>query len=104
MPDIKPFQNEEESLSIDELTIENRLDRVSIGIDISPIACKIARSKTLPLSAPGVARIVTLLKNKAQELLQPRLDTHFSEPLIPSTVQNKWYTDPVRQHLGPGRA
>jgi hypothetical protein len=30
MPDIKPFQNEEDSLAIDELTIENRLDRVSV--------------------------------------------------------------------------
>jgi hypothetical protein len=30
MPDIKPFRNEEDSFSIDELTIENRLDRVSV--------------------------------------------------------------------------
>lgn len=30
MSSIKPYQNEEESLAIGELTIENRMDRVSV--------------------------------------------------------------------------
>lgn len=30
MPNISPFENERESLSIGELTIENRLDQVSL--------------------------------------------------------------------------
>jgi hypothetical protein len=30
MPSIKPYQNEEESLAIDDLTVENRVDKVSI--------------------------------------------------------------------------
>ena len=30
MSNFKPFKNEEESLTIDDLTIENRLDRVSL--------------------------------------------------------------------------
>jgi hypothetical protein len=30
MPSIKPYQNEEESLAIDDLTVENRVDRVSV--------------------------------------------------------------------------
>ena len=30
MSNFKPFKNEEESLIIDDLTIENRLDRVSL--------------------------------------------------------------------------
>lgn len=36
-PAIQPFQNEEESVTILELTIENRLDRVSIygSVDIT---------------------------------------------------------------------
>ena len=36
-PAMKPFQNEEEVITISELTIENRLDRVSIygSVDIT---------------------------------------------------------------------
>jgi hypothetical protein len=34
MPDIDPFANEEDSLEIGELTIENRLDQVAIYGDI----------------------------------------------------------------------
>jgi len=30
MASIKPYQNEEDSLAIGELTVENRLDRVSV--------------------------------------------------------------------------
>ncbi len=30
MPTIQPFQNEEDALSIGELTIENRLDKVAL--------------------------------------------------------------------------
>jgi hypothetical protein len=30
MPSIKPYQNEAESLAIDDLTIENRTDRISV--------------------------------------------------------------------------
>lgn len=30
MADIKPFENEEDSITIGDLTIENRLDRVSL--------------------------------------------------------------------------
>lgn len=37
IPVIQPFQNEEEAITISELTIENRLDRVSIygSVDIT---------------------------------------------------------------------
>lgn len=36
-PTIQPFQNEEESVTISELTVENRLDRVSVygSVDIT---------------------------------------------------------------------
>lgn len=30
MPTIKPFQNEEESITIGELTVENRFDRIEL--------------------------------------------------------------------------
>jgi hypothetical protein len=77
-----------------------RLDRVSVGFDINPISCKISRAKTLELPATRIGRMVVALKNKAEELLQPRFDSRFSDPVIPVTVQAKWYTERVRQHLG----
>ena len=76
------------------------LDRASIGFDISPIACKITRAKTLRQSAPQIKRVVTVLRKQAYELLQPLLGSSMKEPLIPSSVQGKWYTERVRQQLG----
>lgn len=48
---IKPFQNEFESASIDELTIENRLDRVSIYGRIEITADTEGRYKAVVLHA-----------------------------------------------------
>ncbi len=48
MPKINPFQNEEESIQIGELTIENRLDRIelygSLHITKDKTGLKLARS------------------------------------------------------------
>ena len=48
MPKINPFQNEEESIQIGELTIENRLDRIelygSLHITKDKAGLRLARS------------------------------------------------------------
>jgi len=49
MDTIQPFENEAESLQIDELTIENRLDRISIygNIDITRDKAGLERARQL---------------------------------------------------------
>ena len=58
----KPFQNETETDAIDELTIENRLDRVSIYGSIEITADEEGRSK--------VASLQLLLNRVMAELLK----------------------------------
>ena len=58
----KPFQNETETDAIDELTIENRLDRVSIFGSIEITADEEGRSK--------VASLQLLLNRVMAELLK----------------------------------
>jgi hypothetical protein len=52
---IKPFQNEEESLTIDDLTIENRLDRIemygSVQITKDKVGLQLARELQQVLDA-----------------------------------------------------
>ena len=49
MSSIKPYQNEEESLAIGELTVENRLDRVSVygSIDLTKDKAGLQQAKAL---------------------------------------------------------
>lgn len=49
MPSIKPYQNEEESIAIDELNVENRLDRISVygSIDLTKDKTGLARAREL---------------------------------------------------------
>jgi hypothetical protein len=49
MSSIKPYQNEEESLAIGELTVENRLDRVSVygSIELTKDKAGLQQAKTL---------------------------------------------------------
>ena len=49
METIRPFENEVESLQIDELTIENRLDRISIygNIDLTRDKIGLERARQL---------------------------------------------------------
>ncbi|HEX5514646.1 MAG TPA: hypothetical protein VFY81_09645 [Gammaproteobacteria bacterium] len=49
METIRPFENEAESLQIDELTVENRLDRISIygNVDITRDKAGLERARQL---------------------------------------------------------
>lgn len=49
MDTIRPFENEAESLQIEELTIENRLDRISVygNLDITRDQAGLARARQL---------------------------------------------------------
>jgi hypothetical protein len=49
MSSIKPYQNEEESLAIGELTVENRLDRVSVygSIELTKDKAGLQQAKAL---------------------------------------------------------
>lgn len=49
MDTIRPFENEAESLQIEELTLENRLDRISIygNLDITRDQAGLARARQL---------------------------------------------------------
>jgi len=49
METIRPFENEVESLQIDELTVENRLDRISIygNIDLTRDKIGLERARQL---------------------------------------------------------
>src|SRR5258708_6158167 len=85
-----------------------RLGRVSVGIDINPIACLVAQAKTLPADARRIAAFVASTKAR----LMTRWDEIEIQP-APSTVQlKKWYTPAtsadlqrvwgcVQSHLGP---
>lgn len=49
MSSIKPYQNEEESLAIGDLTVENRLDRVSVygSIELTKDKAGLQQAKAL---------------------------------------------------------
>jgi DNA modification methylase len=65
-----------------------RLGRAATGIDINPIACMMARAKTLSCSAAEVTRFVTHVKNT----LFTRWDEIDPKPAPPEVQREKWYT------------
>lgn len=80
-----------------------RLRRPSIGVDLNPVACLIARAKTLDCHADAIGRLSQALACEARELLrgQPRLaQVQRRETAIPESVQGaKWYTPRTLRHL-----
>lgn len=64
---IKPFQNEEESESIDELTIENRLDRISIYGSLEITRDKAGLKQALALKEIVDATVAALKADKLPE-------------------------------------
>lgn len=86
------------------LVESQRLRRRSIGIDISPVSCLIARSKTLNTPAQHVIEAIAAVSEDATALIgvqQPlsRARTPFAQ--IPRAVQGqKWYTPKVLTNLG----
>jgi DNA modification methylase len=79
-----------------------RLGRRSMGIDLNPISCLIARAKTLTLPACRVEELIADIKTDARTAVTQRLRLAISQTdgLIPSAVQGpKWYTRAALQDL-----
>lgn len=80
-----------------------RLNRKSIGIDLNPIACAVAKAKTLQLPAKRIIRAIETLRGEAEDVLTGQIRSG-GNPLhdedIPETVQaEKWYSPRVRRDL-----
>jgi len=75
-----------------------RLDRPSIGIDLNPISCLMARSKTAAIPATKVNEIIQEIKAEATSRLS-ELTRKCPLTTPPKGVQQKWYTEPVREDL-----
>ena len=73
-----------------------RLGRDSIGVDVNPIACLVARAKTLSIPSNAVSKIVEDLRQDAIHALSTMsaLDGD-----LPDTVQAMWYNAAVRREL-----
>jgi DNA methylase len=69
-----------------------RLGRRSIGIDLSPIACLIARAKTIPSSFGRIERAIERLDKDAQNRLAKSVFAKGCKADAPASVQQKWYT------------
>jgi hypothetical protein len=65
MSSIKPYQNEEESLAIGELTVENRLDRVSVygSIELTKDKTGLQQAKALKEAVDAVVAALEADKN-----------------------------------------
>lgn len=80
-----------------------RLGRQAIGIDLNPVACLIARAKTLRLRATTVSELAARISSDAEDALNGQLRTDRELPAtrdIPATVQaDKWYSPRTRSAL-----
>lgn len=83
MASIKPYQNEEESLTIGDLTIENRLDRISVYGSV-----ELTRDKAGLLHAKAL-----------KDLLDAVVAALESEKALPEHVQIK-STEKVKNPFG----
>jgi hypothetical protein len=70
METIKPFQNETESFSIEDLTVENRLDRISIYGSLNVTRDKDGLAKALALKDLVDAMVKTLQGEKLPDHVQ----------------------------------
>lgn len=81
-----------------------RLGRRSIGIDLNPIACFVARAKTLAVSANSIGAAISAIKADATVYLTKQMHTDLKSQIravIPDPVQaSKWYTKRVQEELG----
>jgi SAM-dependent methyltransferase len=81
-----------------------RLDRVSIGVDLNPIAVLSVAAKTIPLSAQAVVRDTCEIERDVRVLLGDTLPIEVARRrgagLVPGTVQAaKWYAPRVLADL-----
>src|SRR6266478_2080272 len=77
-----------------------RLGRKSIGVDLNPIACLIARAKTVSSSFKRIERAIDRLERDAQKCLERSVFGRSCNSEIPPSVQAKWYTKHVLEDLG----
>jgi len=77
-----------------------RLGRKSIGVDLNPVACLIARAKTISSPLKRIERTINHLDRDAQICLERSVFGRSRDSEIPSTVQSKWYTKRVLEDLG----
>ena len=81
-----------------------RLGRRALGIDLHPVACLMARVKTLSCLSRRMETHVRRLEEDATTVLAPqrRLDRSItSTSMVPPTVQaDKWYMPAVQRDLG----
>jgi DNA modification methylase len=81
-----------------------RLGRISVGVDLNPVASLMARAKTLSRSAAAISSIVSSLRDCATQQLGEQMHAFNRTALkleIPASVQvAKWYTRPVAHDLG----
>jgi hypothetical protein len=73
MKTLSPFANESESLGIDELTIENRTDRVSIygSIDLTRDKEGLAHARTLKALLEKVVQVLEADRHLPDKLPPP---------------------------------
>jgi len=76
MTAIKPYENEEESVAIGDLTIENRMDRVSIygTIELTRDKPGLQRARALKAVLDGVVSRLERDKNLADRIVDKPTD------------------------------
>ena len=81
-----------------------RLSRRSVGIDLNPISCLVARAKTMTVPAKAIENSVKTIKEDAAGHVGRQMTTSAGpriDPLVPDAVQaKKWYTHCVAESLG----
>jgi hypothetical protein len=81
MATIKPFANESDSISIDELTVENRTDRVSLygSLDLTRDKQGLEHARALRTLADSVVKALESEKQLPEQVAPPEK---------PDTVKN----------------
>jgi len=81
-----------------------RLGRPAIGIELNPVACLMARAKTLRVRHEGILADVEAIQNIITDSLfveRPPQKAPSAMTLVPTGVQlEKWYTRNVQEQLG----
>jgi hypothetical protein len=77
------------------LTEAQRLGRASIGADVNPIACLMARAKTLPYPSQEVLKFAASVKTE----LFTRWDEIASKAAPAGVQKDKWYTSTTQRAL-----
>ena len=75
-----------------------RLGRRAIGIDVNPVSYLISEAKTLQLSAPTIAKVVSELTKDANQVLDK--EASWAATLPVGLQATKWYTETVIASLG----